>query len=147
VDEAKALGRRVREVRCWRGLTLREAADLAGRSFSFWGQVERGEKPVANRATPEAMASALRVHPEQLPSAVMQAGFWAEVGRALAAEKKTRDKAVRVLMYAERLALQRIRHDIFVREAVAGLLRNARRDAGGRELRGLAWRLGVAPVR
>ncbi|MGH3769880.1 MAG: hypothetical protein ACRDRW_00525 [Pseudonocardiaceae bacterium] len=32
------------------------------------------------------------------------------------------------------------------REAVADLLRRARRDAGGRELRGLAWRMGVAPV-
>ncbi len=398
MDEAQALGWRIREVRCWRGLTLREAADLAGRSFSFWGQVERGEKPVANRATLEAMASALQVHPAELTgqpwaprdavgaeaqagllaieialeryelgvdpevpvrawpriqadidrlvhlrhhvvdyavqgelasaligelqaayvrlpqrrrevlhglitayyeaasitkalrgcgsaglavravqqcaealdevvwlgyaawtrgimtgqldragqyrrsvvvaetltsrldssdalqacgmlhlSAALAAGaqddhdtaathlaeasalaarmdtevgtwaglwfgptnvgmwrtsiavevgqalqaaktvhpellpnrrqteFWAEVGRALAAEKKTRDKAVRVLVHAERLAPQRIRHDVFVREAVAGLLRTARRDAGGRELRGLAWRMGLAP--
>jgi transcriptional regulator with XRE-family HTH domain len=66
VDETQAVGRRIREVRCWRGLTLREAADLAALSFSFWGQVERGEKPVANRATLEAMASALRVHPAEL---------------------------------------------------------------------------------
>lgn len=94
----------------------------------------------------QALAAAKTVHPPLLPSAVMQAGFWAEVGRALAAEKKTRDKAVRVLVHAEQIAPQRIRHDVFVREAVAGLLRKARRDAGGRELRGLAWRLGVAPV-
>src|SRR5918998_1263317 len=66
VDDAKALGRRVREVRSWRPLTLREAAGLAGLSFSFWGQVERGEKSVANRRTLEAMASALRVHPTEL---------------------------------------------------------------------------------
>jgi hypothetical protein len=32
-----------------------------------------------------------------------------------------------------------------VREAVADHLRAARRDAGGRNLRGLAWRLGIAP--
>jgi hypothetical protein len=38
------------------------------------------------------------------------------------------------------------RHDVFVRETVAGLLCQARRDAGGRELRGLAWRMGVAPI-
>ncbi|WP_297848669.1 helix-turn-helix transcriptional regulator [Mycobacterium sp.] len=49
MDEAKALGRRVREVRSWRQLTLREAAGLAGLSFSFWGQVERGDKAVTNR--------------------------------------------------------------------------------------------------
>ena len=66
MDEAQAVGRRIREVRCWRGLTLREAADLAALSFSFWGQVERGEKPVANRATLVAMASVLRVHPAEL---------------------------------------------------------------------------------
>ncbi len=51
-----------------------------------------------------------------------------------------------VLVHAERLAPQRIRNDVIVREVVAGLLRRARRDAGGRELRGLAWRMGVAPV-
>ncbi|MGH3800897.1 MAG: hypothetical protein ACRDTD_12305 [Pseudonocardiaceae bacterium] len=41
MDELTALGRRLRELRCWRQLTLREAAGLAGLSFSFWGQVER----------------------------------------------------------------------------------------------------------
>jgi hypothetical protein len=39
-------------------LTLREAAGLAGRSFSFWGQVERGEQAVTNFRTLEAMAVA-----------------------------------------------------------------------------------------
>jgi len=66
VDEGQALGRRLREIRSWRQLTLREAAGLAGLSFSFWGQVERGEKPVTNRNTLEAMAGALRVHPSEL---------------------------------------------------------------------------------
>lgn len=66
VDEAKALGWRVRELRCWRGLTLREAAGLAGCPYSFWGQVVRGEKPITNRRTLEAMAGALQVHPMEL---------------------------------------------------------------------------------
>jgi transcriptional regulator with XRE-family HTH domain len=93
-----------------------------------------------------ALEAAKTVHPELLPGTSRQAEFWAEVGRALVAEKKTRDKGVRVLLHAEQLAPQRVRHDVFVREAVAGLLRQARRDAGGRELRGLAWRMGVAPL-
>ncbi len=93
-----------------------------------------------------ALQAAKTVHPELLPATVHQAGFWADVGRALAADKKTQDKAVRVLLHAEQLAPQRIRHDVFVREMVADLLRQVRRDAGGRELRGLAWRMGVAPV-
>jgi hypothetical protein len=94
----------------------------------------------------QALQAAQAVHPELLPATVHQAGFWADVGRALAADKKSRDKAVRVLVHAEQLAPQRIRHDVLVREVVAGLLRHARRDAGGRELRGLAWRMGVAPL-
>ncbi|MGH3803518.1 MAG: helix-turn-helix domain-containing protein, partial [Pseudonocardiaceae bacterium] len=60
--------------------------------------------------------------------------------------KKTRDKGVRLLLHAEQLAPQLIYHDLFAREAIADLLRQARRDAGGRELRGLAWRLGVTPI-
>ncbi|MGH3781953.1 MAG: helix-turn-helix domain-containing protein [Pseudonocardiaceae bacterium] len=94
----------------------------------------------------KALEAAKTVHPELLPGHVRQAEFWADVGRALVAGKKTRDKGVRVLLHAEELAPQRIRHDLLVREVVAGLLRQARRDAGGRELRRLAWRMGIAPV-
>jgi hypothetical protein len=36
VEDATVFGLRLREVRGWRGLTLREAAGLAGLSFSFW---------------------------------------------------------------------------------------------------------------
>jgi len=94
----------------------------------------------------QALQAAQTVHPELLPGTSRAAEFWADVGRALAGEKKTRQQAVGVLLRAEQLAPQRIRHDLFVRETVAGLLRQARRDAGGRELRGLAWRMGLAPV-
>jgi hypothetical protein len=34
--------------------------------FSFWGQIERGEKPLTTRTTVEAMADALRGHPVEL---------------------------------------------------------------------------------
>ena len=94
----------------------------------------------------QVLEAAKTVHPELLPSTVMRAGFWADVGQALVTEKKTRNKGVHLLVHAEQLAPQRIRHDVFVREAVVGLLGKARHDAGGRELRGLAWRLGVAPI-
>ena len=50
----------------------------------------------------QALDAAKTVHPELLPGSVRQAEFWAEVGRALVAEKKTRDKAVGVLVHAER---------------------------------------------
>jgi hypothetical protein len=94
----------------------------------------------------QALEIAKAVRPELLPGTSRQAEFWAEVGRALVASKKTREKGLRVLLHAEQLAPQRIRHDVFVREVIADLLRQARRAAGGRELRGLAGRLGVDPV-
>lgn len=107
------------------------------RRWASWA-VELGEHG-------QAIDAAKAVHPELLPN-TRQAEFWAELGRALVAEKKTREKGVRVLLHAEQLCPQRIRHDLFVRETVSDLLRQARRDAGGRELRGLAWRMGVAPT-
>ncbi|MGH4011108.1 MAG: helix-turn-helix domain-containing protein [Pseudonocardiaceae bacterium] len=93
-----------------------------------------------------ALQVAKTVHPELLPNR-RQAEFWSHVGRALVAEKKIRHKGVHVLLHAEQLAPQRIHKDMLVRETVAGLLRQTRRDAGGRELRGLAWRMGIAPLR
>ncbi|MGH3721661.1 MAG: helix-turn-helix domain-containing protein [Pseudonocardiaceae bacterium] len=94
----------------------------------------------------QAFEAAKTVHPELLPAPVRQAEFWIEFGRALVAERKTREEGLRALLRAEKLAPQRVRNDLFVREAVADLLRQAHRDAGGRELRGLAWRMGVAPT-
>ncbi|MGH3693069.1 MAG: helix-turn-helix domain-containing protein [Pseudonocardiaceae bacterium] len=190
LEELTTLGQRLREVRCWRDLTLREAAGLAGLSFSFWGQVERGEKPVTSPTTLEAMTSSLRVHPSELTgqpwtrhdltsaeaharltgiqtalaryelgvdpensgagscrAPTCQVRFWSSVSRALVVRKKTRYKGVLVLLNAEHLAPEMLRTDALVREAVTGLLRHARHDACGRELRNLAWRLGIAPLR
>lgn len=94
----------------------------------------------------QALDLAKTVHPELLPSPVRQAEFWVEVGRALVTERKTCEEGLRVLLRSERLAPQLVRNNLFVREAVADLLRRAHRDAGGRELRGLAWRMGIAPI-
>ncbi|MQY20652.1 hypothetical protein NRB20_37600 [Nocardia sp. RB20] len=80
-----------------------------------------------------------------LPSTSRQAEFYMEVGRALLTDTHRRDEGIHVLLHAESLAPQRVHADVFTREAVADHLRAARRDAGGRDLRGLAWRLGIAP--
>ncbi len=136
---------------------LREASALADRMDTevgawanlFFGSVNVGiwrtSLAVELGEPGQAVQAAKTVHPELLPNA-RQAHFWADLGRALIAAKKTREKGVRVLLHAEQLAPQLIYHDVFVREALADLLRQARREAGGRELRGLAWRLGVAPI-
>ena len=75
-----------------------------------------------------------------------QAAFWVDYGRGLLAERKTREHGLSALLRAEELAPQQVRNNVFVRETVADLLGSARRDAGGRELRGFAWRLGIAPT-
>ncbi|HEX7660480.1 MAG TPA: helix-turn-helix transcriptional regulator [Pseudonocardiaceae bacterium] len=84
------------------------------------------------------------VRPETITRS-RQAGFWIDYGRGLLAERRTRDRGITALLRAESLAPQQVRNHLFLREAVAGLLAAARRDAGGRELRGLAYRMGVAP--
>jgi transcriptional regulator with XRE-family HTH domain len=85
------------------------------------------------------------VRVQAIPSPKRQASFFADVGRALLTEKASWDKGLALLLRAEELAPQFVRNDVFVREAVGDVLRMARRDAGGRELRGLAYRLGLAP--
>jgi transcriptional regulator with XRE-family HTH domain len=72
-----------------------------------------------------------------------KAMFLADVGRGLAREPKTRDEAVRWLRRAEEAGPQLIRNHPPTRETVAFLLNRARADAGGRELRGMAARMGV----
>ncbi|MBV9139307.1 MAG: helix-turn-helix transcriptional regulator [Pseudonocardiales bacterium] len=95
----------------------------------------------------QALRAAKTVHPDLLPSRGRQAMFWVEVGRALVVEKKTREQGVHLLARAERLAPQMVRHSAVVRDTVTNLLRQSPRDASGRELRGLAWRMGLAPIR
>lgn len=72
-----------------------------------------------------------------------RADFFADVGRGLAREPKTRAEAVRLLRQAEEAAPQRVRNSAAVRETVAYLLNRARVESGGRELCGMAARMGV----
>jgi transcriptional regulator with XRE-family HTH domain len=72
-----------------------------------------------------------------------QACFLADVGRGLAREPRMRADAVRWLRRAEDAGPQLIRNHPPTREAVGYLLNRARAEAGGRELRGMASRMGV----
>ena len=51
--------------------------------------------------------------------------------------------AITELRAAERLSPAQVRNNPLVREMVAHMLNSARREAGGRDLRGLAWRMGL----
>jgi transcriptional regulator with XRE-family HTH domain len=77
------------------------------------------------------------------PRSSRRADFFADVGRGLAREPRTRSQAVVWLRKAEQVAPQRIRNSTAVRESVSCLLNRARAEAGGRELRGMAARMGL----
>jgi transcriptional regulator with XRE-family HTH domain len=85
-----------------------------------------------------------RLNPQLVDSSSRQASFFADVGRGLAHNGRRDQEAIAYLSRAEKLAPQRIRTNSAVRETVAGILRRARRGAGGRDLRALAHRCGIA---
>ncbi|MGH3803179.1 MAG: helix-turn-helix domain-containing protein [Pseudonocardiaceae bacterium] len=45
----RSIGRRIREIRDWRGMTLDVVAGLAGISEGYLSRLERGERPVNRR--------------------------------------------------------------------------------------------------
>jgi transcriptional regulator with XRE-family HTH domain len=134
---------------------LAEASQLAGRvpdditgnwqSFSatnvqLWSVaigVERGE----SGGTVEDMAR--MADQSKITYRNRQAMFLADVGRGLAREPRMRGEAVRWLRRAEEAGPQLIRNHPPTCEAVGYLLNRARADAGGRELRGMAARMGL----
>jgi transcriptional regulator with XRE-family HTH domain len=83
------------------------------------------------------------VEPSKLTWRTRKASYLADVGRGLAREPKTRAEAVRWLRQAEEAAPQHIRNHPATRDTVAYLLGRATAAAGGRELRGMAARMGV----
>lgn len=135
---------------------LESAADLAGRvpdlpmanwqSFSatnvgIWRVaigVERGETGGAVRE----LAGQVRLN-HLGPRSTRRASYLADVGRGLAREPRTRQEAVGWLRKAEDAAPQRIRNSPAARAAVTYLLDRATATAGGRELRGMAARMGL----
>lgn len=135
---------------------LSEAGELAGRipddpasswhSFSktnvgVWNvalAIERGESGQG------VLELARRVQEDKLSARRSRlAAFRCDVGRGLARDPRSRAEAVRWLRQAEDIAPQRVRNSSPIRETVAYLLGKATATAGGRELRGMAARMGV----
>lgn len=86
-DDMNTIGRRIRAVRTWRGMTLTATAQLAGFSPSYLSRIERGDRPVERRSTIEALANALRVPPSELTGQPYPPASPAEeVGHAAAQE-------------------------------------------------------------
>lgn len=99
--------------------------------------VERGESGSA------VSAIAARADPAKLVVATRHAALLLDVGRAMARDRRTQVDAVAWLRRAEQTAPQWIRNYAPAREAVAFLLTRAKASGGGRELRGMAARMGV----
>ncbi|MGK8485440.1 helix-turn-helix domain-containing protein [Nocardia asiatica] len=131
------------------GIADRMDKDVGGFGRMWFGRVNvgiwRSSIAIELGDGPKAIEAVHGLDIESIPDPARLAGFYAEAGRVMLAEQQYRNTGLELLLKAEDIAPQRIRSDIFVRDAVAEQLRAARRDAGGRNLRGLAWRLGIAP--
>lgn len=91
----------------------------------------------------EAAAIAETVNPRAL-SPTRQAAYYREYGRALARIPRRQTEAVLMLRRAEKISPARIHRHPFMRAVLAELLARAKKDAVGRELRGMAYRSGLS---
>jgi transcriptional regulator with XRE-family HTH domain len=90
----------------------------------------------------QALAYADAVEPRQLASNNRRAALRMEKARAYTMLGKDAD-AIRELRLAERLSPAQTRHHPLIRELVSDMLARSRREAGGRDLRGIAWRMNL----
>ena len=91
----------------------------------------------------QAVAAAEGVNPEQHSNRSRRAAYWVYYGRALARIRHRQDDAVRAFRKAELIVPHRVQRDPFARDVLAELVAHSRRDAVGRELRGMAYRAGL----
>ncbi|OLF12591.1 helix-turn-helix domain-containing protein [Actinophytocola xanthii] len=132
LDEAARVAREVGEG-TFAGLLFGE------RNVSIWRVAVALESGEGGRV-PEL---ARQVDVERVPSAGRQATFYCDVGRGLATLRGREDDAVAAFSRAEALAPQRMRTNPYVRESISELLTRGRLGAN-RDLRGMAYRLGLA---
>lgn len=89
-----------------------------------------------------ALTYADAVEPRDLASNNRRAALRMEKARAYAMLSKNAE-AVRELRQAERLSPAQTRNHPLIRELVTDMLTRSRREAGGRDLRGMAWRMNL----
>jgi transcriptional regulator with XRE-family HTH domain len=90
----------------------------------------------------KALEYASAVEPRALASNNRRGALAMEVGRALTMQGNYA-RAVAAFRRAEQLSPAQVLNNPLLRELVRTMLDEARRKAGGRELRGLAWRMGL----
>jgi transcriptional regulator with XRE-family HTH domain len=90
----------------------------------------------------DALTYADQVEPRDLASHNRRASLRLERARACAMLGKDA-QAVQQIREAERLSPAQTRNNPLIRELVQDMLTRARREAGGRDLRGIAWRMSL----
>ncbi len=90
----------------------------------------------------QALEYASVVEPRALASNNRRGALAMEVGRALAMQGNDA-RAVAAFRRAEHLSPAQVLNNPMLRDLVRNMLDEARRKAAGRELRGLAWRMGI----
>lgn len=96
-------------------------------------------------AGPQVAEIARTVRPESI-SRGRQASYWIDLGRGLLVDRQTRLRGTQALRRAHELAPQQLKTSVWAREAVTTTLPVERREDVARELRWLAWELGLAPT-
>lgn len=136
-----------------RAAALEHAADLAEHTgetnllgFGFGPSnvgVWRMQAALESGDYTDAAQLADQVNPDEIPVRARRAVYWREYGRALARLPRQRDSAVAMLRKAEELSPKHVHRNPFTRATLAELVAKAKRDAVGRELRGMAYRAGL----
>ncbi|MGH3829569.1 MAG: helix-turn-helix domain-containing protein [Pseudonocardiaceae bacterium] len=91
-----------------------------------------------------AAAVAETIRPESLATLPRRATYWTGYGRALARVRGRDDEAVIAFRRAEKISPGKVLRNPFARDVIGELVtRRPRRDAVGRELRGMAYRAGL----
>jgi transcriptional regulator with XRE-family HTH domain len=132
---------------------LEHAAELAqrtGEGNAYWmgfGPINVGLWRLAGALEvgdhERAVATAEDLHPEVHPNLPRRAAYWVEYGRALARVRGRHDDAVMAFRRAEKISPLHLHRSPLARNVIGELLMRSRRDAVGRELRGMAYRAGL----
>lgn len=118
---------------------------FAGQSFStenvgLWRMANALEQDEGGRVREIARD----IDPARLPHRDRRSTYWSDLGLGMARERGQADQAIKALRRAEDVAPVWIRTRPLVREAVTDLLSRARSETARREVRGMAFRMGIA---
>jgi transcriptional regulator with XRE-family HTH domain len=91
----------------------------------------------------QAATIAESLQPDVHPNLPRRAVYWVDYGRALTRLRGRHDHAVMALCRAEKMSPHHVLRNPFMPDVLVELLARSRRDAVGRELRGMAYRAGL----